>query len=249
MLSPKARIVLIRTVAVITCILLIVISLGISTNFYALRLDIMVGLFVLAAMSFLLGYNRIGLGGIALGLLFNPIFSVHLPRYIWTIIDVLTLGGIAYFAYWETDSYKKGKSFEQYVANLFPESDVVIMNRTRDISKFSNRLVVSDMYPDFVFKNKKTGRSFAVECKWRGQWAKGNSGELGFWWSQRQRAHYEEYARMNGIPVFVAFGIGGTPEKPKEIYFLELSHLQYTFLKQSFVRSGKSSSEILRVTA
>lgn len=244
MLSPKICVKVVRTVTAVTALFLIVAVLGISTNFFVLRLGITLGLLMLAAFSFVLGYKRLGVAGIALGLLFNPFISVHLPRYIWAIIDIATLGGIVYSSYWQTDSYKKGTRFEQYVATLFPEPEAIIMNRTRDISKFSNRLVVSDMHPDFVFKNKKTGRTFAVECKWRGQWAKGNSGELGLWWNKEQGLRYAEYEKSFGIPVSVAFGIGGTPEKPKEIYFLELARLQYTFLKQSLVRSGKSAPEI-----
>ena len=45
-------------------------------------------------------------------------------------------------------------------------------------------------------------------------------------------------------PVFVAFGIGGAPEKPREVYFLEAGRLHYKFLKQSLVKSGKTASQI-----
>ncbi len=244
MLSPKICVRIVRFVTVITALFLIAAAFGISTNFFLLRLGITIGLVTRAAFSFILGYKRLGIAGVVLGLLFNPFISVHLPRYIWAIIDIVTLGAIVYSSYWETDSYKKGTRFEQCVSMLFPKSEFIIMNRTRDISKFSNRLVVSDMHPDFVFKNKRTARTFAVECKWRGQWAKGSSGELGFWWNKEQGVRYTEYEKSFGIPVYVAFGIGGTPEKPKEVYFLELARLQYTFLKQSLVRAGKPASTI-----
>lgn len=233
-----------RSTAFITGTLLLVAALGLSTNFDVLRFGIMVGFFVLAALSFLMGYHWFGLAGVAVGILFNPFASLHLPRHIWVVIDILSLAGITYFTYWATNPYKKGIRFEDHVANLFPEPGFAIENRSRDISKFMNRRVESDMHPDFIFRDQKTGTSFAVECKWRGRWAKGNSGELGLWWNRDQGARYGAYEKNTGIPVSVAFGIGGSPEKPKEVYFLELSRLQYTFLRQSFIRSGKSVPQL-----
>ena len=244
MLAPRTRITLVRFVATITGVLLIVAALGISTNFNALRFGITIGLFVLAALSLLLGYKEASLIGFLLGLLFNPVVSVHLPRHIWVIIDILSLAGIVYFTYWATNPYWKGTRFEQYVSTLFPEPEFVIHDRTRDVSKFLNRRVESDSHPDFVFRNQKTGKPFAVECKWRGRWAQGKSGELGLWWNLAQGERYLAYEKESGIPVFVAFGIGGSPEKPNEVYFLELDRLHYRFLNQSLIRSGNTVSQL-----
>ena len=244
MLAPRTRIILLRSAQIITGILLIVAALGISTNFDALRFGIMLGFFVLAALSFLMGYQWPGVIGIALAFIFNPFISLHLPRHIWVVIDIISLAGMVYFTYWATNPYKKGTRFEQYVSTLFPEPDFVIQDRTRDVSKFLNRRVESDMHPDFLFRNQKTGKSFAVECKWRGRWAQGNSGELGLWWNRTQGDRYNAYERESGTPVFIAFGIGGSPEKPQEVYFLESGRLGYTFLKQSFVKSGKTASQL-----
>ena len=240
MLAPKTRIVLIRVVASITGLLLIVAALGISTNFTALRFGITIGLFVLAALSFLLGYKEASIIGFLLGLLFIPVVSVHLPRHIWVIIDIISLAGIVYFTYWATNPYWKGTRFEQYVSTLFPEPEFVIHDRTRDVSKFLNRRVESDSHPDFVFKNQKTGKPFAVECKWRGRWAEGKSGDPGLWWNLAQGERYLAYEKKSGIPGFGAFGIGGSPEKPHEVYFIEVDRLHYKFLNQSLIRSGKT---------
>lgn len=244
MLAPQTRIILVRSTQIVTAIFLAVAALGIYTNFYVLKLGIMAGFFVLALLSFLMGYRLLAIAGILLAFIFNPFLPLHLPRHIWVIIDILALAGVVYFTYWSTNSFKKGIRFEQYVATLFPKSDFVIHDRTRDISKFSERLVESDMHPDFVFRNQKTGKSFAVECKWRGQWARGSSGELGLWWKKWQGERYSAFEKERNIPVYVAFGIGGSPEKPKEVYFLEASRLQYTFLKQSLIKSGKSASQL-----
>ena len=80
MLSPKICVKVVRTVTAVTALFLIVAVLGISTNFFVLRLGITIGLLMLAAFSFVLGYKRLGVAGIALGLLFNPFISVGLRK-------------------------------------------------------------------------------------------------------------------------------------------------------------------------
>ncbi|MDO8571123.1 MAG: hypothetical protein Q7R79_00400 [bacterium] len=238
MFSPKTLIVTARVVASFTGILLVVAALGLSTDFNTLRLGIMIGFFALALLSFLFKYPIMGTASIFIGLLFNPLMIVHLPRHIWVIVDILALVDVAYFAYWATNPYWKGTRFEQYVSTLFPEPEFVIQDRTRDISKFLNRRVESDAHPDFVFRNKKTGKSFAVECKWRAHWSRGRSGEPGLWWSLPQWERYCVFEKESDMPVYVAFGIGGTPQKPKEVHFLELDRLHYVFLTQALIRSG-----------
>jgi hypothetical protein len=247
MLSPKVRIVLVQIVSLITGTFLFVSASGISSNFNTLRLGITTGLCVLAILSLFLQYKNISVGWFLLGLLFSPMFSVHLPRHIWVSIDIISLIAVAYFAYWATNPYKKGTRFEQYVATLFPEPEFVIHDRTRDISKFLNRRVESDAHPDFVFRNLKTNKLFAVECKWRGRLAQGSSGDLGIWWDLHQWERYRSYARESAIPVFVALGIGGSPEKPSQVYFFKLDQLRYRFLTQALLRSGMSASQVQNI--
>lgn len=243
MLAPRTQIFLIRALSAATGALLLIAATGISTQFDALRFAITLGFFTLSGLTFVLGYRSLSVAVALVGLLFNPLFNVPLPRHIWVIVDIAALAGVAYFAYWATNPYWKGTRFEQYVTTLFPEPDFAIVDRTRDVSKSLNRRIESDSHPDFVFRNQKTGKSFAVECKWRGRWARGNSGELGLWWKRAQGDRYAEYAHSTGTPVFVAFGIGGSPENPREVYFLEQSRLQYAFLKQSLIRAGKAKIE------
>ncbi|MBI5004101.1 hypothetical protein HZC00_03335 [Candidatus Kaiserbacteria bacterium] len=244
MLSPKTRIILLRTAAGATGALLIIAALGLGSDYGPLRTGIMLGFFVLAGLSLLLRYPAPAIVGIALGLLFNPLAPVDLPRHIWVIIDLVSLAGVIYFSQWATNPYWKGTRFEHYVSTLFPEPDFSIHDRTRDISKFLNRRVESNMRPDFVFRNQKDQSLFAVECKWRGRWAQGKNGDLGLWWDQIQGERYRAYGRESGIPVYVAFGVGGSPEKPKEVYFLDTAALHYGFLKQSIVSAGDTAMQL-----
>lgn len=233
-----------RSIAIVTGAVLLVAALGITNNFDLLKFVITTGFVLLAALSFLMNYRDLGIAGLLLATLFNPFIPIILPRHIWVIIDIVTFAGIIYYTYWTTNPYWKGTRFEQYVSTLFPEPDFIVQDRTRDVSKFLNRRVESDTHPDFVFRNQKTGKSFAVECKWRGKWAYNKSGELGIWWRLYQGERYAAYGKESGIPVFVALGIGGSPERPKEVYFLEADRLHYAFLNQSLVRSGKMASQL-----
>jgi hypothetical protein len=92
-----------------------------------------------------------------------------------------------------------------------------------------------------VFRNRKTGKEFAVECKWRARWGRGKSGDLGIWWPHDLTDKYARFSQERSIPVFVAFGIGGTPSQPSEVYFIEVERLHYAFLLQSLIRGGHSS--------
>ena len=244
MLAPQTHIVLVRSIQIFTGVLLIVAALGISTNFDALRLGIMLGFFALAALAFLMGYREIGIAGIVIGIIFNPLLPPHLPRHIWVVIDIAALAAMVYYTHWATDSYKKGARFEQYISTLFSEPEFAVHDRTRDNSKFLDRHVETDGHPDLVFRNKKTGKLFAVECKWRGKWACNKNGGLGIWWKPWWAERYIAYGKASNMPVFVAFGIGGTPEKSKEVYFLEADRLHYFFLNQSLIKSGKTATQL-----
>jgi len=244
MLAPRTRIILVRSIAAATGTVLLVAALGITNNFDLLKLVITTGFVLLAALSFLMNYRDLGIAELLLAILFNPFVPITLPRHIWVTVDIITFAGIIYYTYWTTNPYWKGTRFEQYVSTLFPEPNFVVVDRTRDVSKFLNRRVESDSHPDFVFRNQKTGKNFAVECKWRGRWAYDKNREIGLWWNRWQGDRYARYEKESGIPVHIALGIGGSPERPNEIYFLEPSRLQYSFLKQSLIRSGKSASQL-----
>lgn len=245
MLSPRTKIILIRSITAVTGLLLIIIIFSIYPNFNTLRTAIAAGFFALAIMYFLVGYNPLAIAWIAMGLFFFPPVSVHLPRYIWVVVDMLSLAGIIFTAWWSTNPYWKGTLFEQYISRIFAEPDFVVVSRTRDISKFSNRLVESDRDPDFVFRNQNTGKTFAIECKWRAKWHKDKNGEMGLHWNLWQYRNYISFGEKSNMPVFVAFGIGGLPEKPREVYFLDSQLLRNSFLKQSLIRSGKTKEQVV----
>ncbi len=238
MLSTQTLIFGVRIGAGLATTILIIAATGISENFYVLRFAIMTVFGALALLFFQLGNKRIATAAALTAVLFNPFEYPSLAREIWVILDILAAAGIAYAAYWATDSYKKGTRFEDYVASLFPEPEFVIEDRTRDTGKHLKRRVESDGHPDYKIRSVQSGKVFAVECKWRSKWGWQPNGGEGIWWNMGQQIRYEEYQKQTGIPVYVAFGIGGTPDKPREVYFLEVERLRYPFLYRSLIKSG-----------
>lgn len=222
-----------------TGLFLVVGALHIYTDYGVIRLGILFGFMGLAILAFTQHYPRWGLLMLALGVVFNPFSYLNLNRDLWELLDLLALAPVILFGFRATNSYDKGVRFEQYVSTLFPASDYEIENRTRDISKFSKRRVRSDMDPDFVFRNKKDGRLFAVECKWRAKWAGDSIKGFGLYWNLEQAARYKDFGIRNQMPVFVCFGISGRPDKPREVYSLPLEELRWSFLKQSLIRQGR----------
>lgn len=242
MLSPLTVIYAVRAGVIALSVLLLVVALGWTDSYFELRRWIMCLFVVNALFFFYLKNRRIGLAFLAGAAVFNPYVSVPLSRDLWILVDVVAIAAIGYAAYWATSSYKKGTRFENYVASIFPEPEFVIQDRARDTGKKLGRFVESDGHPDFVFRSQTTGKVFAVECKWRGRWAWQPNGGQGLWWNLGQQMRYEEYQKQTGIPVFVAFGIGGTPDKPAEVYFLEVERLRFHFLYRSLIRSGYSAA-------
>ena len=233
----------------ISAVLLMIAATGISNNFFLLRFGIMVFLCVLAINFFMLNYRQLALASLVAALVFNPYIYPHLPRQIWVILDIAILAGVLYAAYWATNPYKKGTRFEEYVVSLFPESEFALQDRTRDLTKHTGRFVESDTHPDLVFRALQSGRTFAVECKYRSRWGYQVNGGQGTWWNLYQFARYEEYQKRANIPVYVAFGIGGSPKKPNEVYFLELDRLRFPFLFRSLIKSGKTPAVFVQELA
>ena len=154
-------------------------------------------------------------------IVFNPVVPLYLKNIgVWRIIDavVAVLFGIFLWRYY--DYYGKGYRFEDYITSLFPADSWIVMDRTRDFSKVLKRSVESDSNPDFTFRHIKTGKVFAVECKYRSYFFKG-----GIEWDRRKGDNYRIYGKSRGIPVFVAIGIGGNPKDPLELFFVPLEKL------------------------
>lgn len=152
---------------------------------------------------------------------FNPIIPIYLRNVsIWRGIDFVTATLFGVFVWRYYDLYGKGYRFENYAASLFPRNIWTIVDKTRDFSKLFRRLVESDSNPDFTFRHIQTGKTFAVECKYRSYFYKG-----GIDWDKQKGQNYKIYGKKHGIPVFVIIGVGKSPQNPERLFFCPLEAL------------------------
>lgn len=230
-----SKILITRSVVTVCALLLASAAFGFWNDYTSLRLYIFITFLFLVALTAIQHYKQFAIAFALGALLFNPYLQIHLSQNVWVIVDVLLIGGLLFFVFWTTNSYQKGSRFERYLANQFPESKYKIVDRTRDNGKYLDRHVESDGNPDLRLRNLETRNEFAVECKWRAKWRGSPShGDVGIFWNPKLTERYLAYGRNNKISVFLALGVGGVPEKPKEVYIVPMEVLNnWSFLKRS----------------
>ena len=63
---------------------------------------------------------------------------------------------------------KDGEDWEDDVADFFFPADLYdLIHRSHDVNTNSRRYILSSLWPDFWFRDKKSGIEFRVECKLR----------------------------------------------------------------------------------
>lgn len=123
--------------------------------------------------------------------------------------------------------YKLGNDFEDTVASLFDPSLFRIIHRTPRDDETGGQYVRGMTYPDLRFVEIATGRSFWVECKFRAH--VGPKWEVE-WCSREQLTRYKRTMHKFDEKVFIAMGLGGTPQDPERIYILDLDRINFTTL-------------------
>ncbi|MFH1472472.1 MAG: hypothetical protein ABIF85_06230 [Nanoarchaeota archaeon] len=158
------------------------------------------------------------------------------------VIFLLVIAGafVAYRKYRKTEckieNHVKGASFEDYVQRLFDQRDWTIADKTKDLSGTLGRKVESDKNPDFLFRHNATGKTVAVECKYRAEFSIGKNGKYGLYWAkEHQMDNYREFQERMHYPVFVAIGVGGTASAPKQLFLAPLYMLKYRWAVKDYL--------------
>ena len=131
------------------------------------------------------------------------------------------------------ESFEKGERFERYVRKfVFPMKYYDLVHKTHDFNSNDGDYVESSLKPDFKLRDKKTGREFYVEVKWRkGEYNEENKIQ---WCNNDQLRRYKQVSK-NENKVFVLMGIGSSPTQPKEIVLFPISSCHSTGLPDSFL--------------
>ena len=129
--------------------------------------------------------------------------------------------------------FVKGEDFETYISRyIFPEDKYTLIYKTPGEEDNAERFIESSLYPDFQFEDKKTGKKFWVEAKYRRDSYKDKI----MWASEKQLKRYKEYDRA--LPVFIAIGVGGfgNASYPDYLYIIPVRQIKYIGLYESFLR-------------
>jgi len=240
MLKVKSKIIHYIVVSGISFLLLGAAFGWFKTDFNLLRWYVSIFSFLLAWITFDSKNWRWFYGFLIIILIFNPFFRFFsLSKLGWQIIDIITCAFLSFFVFDYYRAYAKGIRFEKYISNLFPKNLWVLTDRTKDSSKNFDRTVESDMNPDLTFRNILTGKTIAIECKFRSTFYRGKYQDFGYWWKKEQGERYKKYGKKMNVPVFVALGIGGTPQKPNRLFISPLETLNeapYGFVTEKMLK-------------
>jgi hypothetical protein len=128
--------------------------------------------------------------------------------------------------------YLIGKAFENYALEiLFPSEHFDLLERVPEFTSNKKHFALNALNPDFKFKEKKTGRVFSVEAKFRGRRKKSNEIR---WTYPAQLLRYRNFNQS--CPTFVLIGLGGSPDRPEIVGLIPIEKACYTWL---FVKTIK----------
>ena len=119
------------------------------------------------------------------------------------------------------ESIIKGDEFENFVREKIYTSDrYILLHKTHSFSK-SKEFIKSSLYPDFLFKDKKTNEEFYVEAKYRGKLVNGKIE----WCNKEQLDRYKKISKEK--KTFIAIGFQGRPTFPEKIYIVNINDINY----------------------
>jgi hypothetical protein len=126
--------------------------------------------------------------------------------------------------------HRMGRSFEEYIIGLFPDTDWEIKDRSSDTSRRIGRRITGDVSYDFIVKHRSTSRRFIIECKYRSRFYRQGDQEGIEWAQPYQIRNYRTFQQAEGCPYVVVIGLGGHPKQPQHLFVLPLESLHYPFI-------------------
>lgn len=134
----------------------------------------------------------------------------------------------------------KGRIFEEYIVGLLPAGNSVILEEWQSDKMLEGRYPLSNRNPDLLLSIRLKGglgtAHVAIECKWRQTFGNGSLQ----WTTQEKIEIYRQYGLQKNALVFVALGIGGTPDNPQYLYFVPLDKMSDPVVVQSDISEFRS---------
>ena len=109
----------------------------------------------------------------------------------------------------------KGTRFEEFVVSLCSDKSHFKLLAWRGDKISGNTYAIDTLMPDLHIRHKIDDRvvDYFIECKYRSSWGKDDAIDL-----SPQFVRYYNAAKDNGIELFIALGVGGTPSNPEEFF-------------------------------
>ena len=87
-----------------------------------------------------------------------------------------------------------------------------------------------------VFRHRSSDTKFAVECKYHSKWEiNGNAPQIE-WAEEHNIENYLQFSEERKMDVVIIIGIGGTAEKPDEVYAAPLHALKkFTYARKKYL--------------
>lgn len=121
------------------------------------------------------------------------------------------------------EAVQKGDEFETHIARSLKKSGFSIVDWSTDVSrKHRDVFVESSTKPDFKVRSP-TGQEFYLEAKYRSP-----NGNKVRWAKPEQFERYKYVSLKENIPVLVALGYGGTPQKPDQNFIFDVNEIKYS---------------------
>jgi hypothetical protein len=120
--------------------------------------------------------------------------------------------------------YEKGLAFENYIVEQFARDKNFTLQEWRSDKFHQGIFPQSNRDPDLVYQYvyKDFVRTFSVECKYRSSSLFNSTVRL---MREDKYRIYEAFHRTK-MPVYIALGVGGKPNRPKEVYLIPFDHVK-----------------------
>ncbi len=126
-------------------------------------------------------------------------------------------GGIS-----KAEAHARGDAFEDYVDRMIFGKSFALRYRTKNLAETQGKYDASVKQPDFRYFCHQYRKEFWVEAKFR----ESTMDRKVEWCRYDQLLRYRR--ENEKMIVFIAIGLGGTPEWPKRLFIVPLDALNYT---------------------
>ena len=111
----------------------------------------------------------------------------------------------------------KGRQFEELVVSFLADKSIYRLLAWRSDKIVDGIYAAENLLPDLQIKQRigDVEVEYFVECKYRSSWGSVGKGDL-----SKQILRYLSYAKECGKELFIALGVGGTPDNPEMFYII-----------------------------